>query len=263
MVDYSKIPKEMQELNQWVCAWNTSKCPMRSAEKKSASSTNPATWGTFEQAVKAVEDGVYDQIGFVFNHNGIVGIDIDVGYDDGLLTPLCVDIIKHCKSYTEKSKSGRGVHILLHGNLPFDGKNNRKGVEIYKAGRYFITTGNVIMFDTIRENQEAIDYVVEKYFQNVPRESSGKHPLVEKIYSPEWPKAKQKHIALHPEYPVIEQGGRNVSLLSLAGFLWSSGCSKAEMYTELLYANVRACKPPLKTAEIESICNSIAKYDRG
>ena len=262
-MNYSKIPEEMQKLNQWVCAWNNSKCPMRIDMKKSASSTNPATWGTFEQAVLAVADGKYDHIGFVFHNNGIVGIDIDVGFEDGLLTPLCVDIIKHCRSYTEKSKSGRGVHILLHGDLPFDGKNNRKGVEIYKTGRYFITTGAVILYDHIIDNQEAIDYVVEKYFGDVPRESKDKKPLVEKIYTPEWEKPKKGIVPLHPKYPVIEQGGRNVSLLSLAGSLWSAGYSKGEVYAELLIANRTACRPPLGTSEIEAICNSIAKYDRG
>ena len=262
MVNYSKIPEEMQKLNQWVCAWDSSKCPMRYNEKKSASSTNPATWGSFEQAVRAVTDGDYEHIGFVFNDNGIVGIDIDVGYEDGLLTPLCVDIIKHCHSYTEKSKSGRGVHILLHGDLPFDGKNNRKGVEIYKKGRYFITTGNVVLYDTIVENQAAIDYVVETYFQDVPKED-GKKPLVEKIYSPVWHRPRDKKVEIRPAYPVIEQGGRNVSLLSLAGSLWSEGFTKSEIYRELLFANQMACKPPLKDSEVASICNSIAKYERG
>ena len=236
---------------------------MRISEKKSASSTNEATWGSFEQAVLAVKDGEYDHIGFVFNNNGLVGIDIDVGFEDGLLTPLCVDIMKHCQSYTEKSKSGRGVHILLHGNLPFDGKNNRKGVEIYKTGRYFITTGDVLLFDTIRENQEAIDYVVATYFAEAQSDPKKGKPLVEKIYTPEWPRPKQGKVALHPTYPAIGQGGRNVSLLSLAGLLWTMGYSKRDLYTELMRANREACKPPLSTSEVESICSSIYKYKRG
>ena len=237
---------------------------MRISEKKSASSTNEATWGSFEQAVLAVKDGEYDHIGFVFNNNnGIVGIDIDVGFEDGLLTPLCVDIMKHCQSYTEKSKSGRGVHILLHGDLPFDGKNNRKGVEIYKTGRYFITTGDVLLFDTIRENQEAIDYVVATYFAETQSDPKKGKPLVEKIYSPEWPRPKRGKVALHPTYPEIGQGGRNVSLLSLAGALWTMGYSKRDLYTELMRANREACKPPLSTSEVESICSSIYKYKRG
>jgi len=262
-MNYGNIPIEIKKLNQWVCAWNTSKCPMQSTIQKAASSTNETTWGSFEQAVLAVKNGSYDHIGFVFNNNGIVGIDIDVGYEDGLLTPLCVDIMKHCQSYTEKSKSGRGVHILLYGDLPFDGKNNRKGVEIYKTGRYFITTGDVILFDAIRDNQEAIDYVVEKYFSDAESDENKKKPLVSKIYSPEWPRPKKGKVALHPDYPEIGEGGRNVSLLSLAGALWTAGYSKRELYAELIKANRQACKPPLSIREVESICSSIYRYDRG
>ena len=138
MMDYTKIPEELKKLNQWVCAWDTSKIPMKSFERKAASSTAPDTWGSFDQAQAAVENGVYDHVGFVFADTGLVGIDIDVGFEDGLMTPICADIMKACQSYTEKSKSGRGVHILLRGNLPFSGRNNLKGVEIYKARRLVI-----------------------------------------------------------------------------------------------------------------------------
>lgn len=68
-----------------------------------------------------MEDGTYNHLGFVFADNGLVGIDIDAGFEDGLMTPLCADIMKACHSYTEKSRSGRGVHILLRGDLPSRG----------------------------------------------------------------------------------------------------------------------------------------------
>lgn len=67
------------------------------------------------------------------------------------MNPLASDIISHCGSYTEKSRSGRGVHILLKGSLPFKGRNNRAGVEIYRSGRYFIMTGKVIIYSEIIE----------------------------------------------------------------------------------------------------------------
>ena len=175
MKDYSKIPEELKNMNQWVCAWDNSKIPMKAFEKKAASSTAPDTWSSFEQAEWAVENGYYDNLGFVFADNGLVGIDIDAGFEDGLMTPLCADIMTACKSYTEKSRSGRGVHILLRGSLPFHGKNNLAGVEIYKARRFFIMTGKQLIFPTIIENQEAIDYVVEKYFKEVEKAVSYTH----------------------------------------------------------------------------------------
>lgn len=106
-MDYSRIPEELKNQNQWVCAWDGSKVPMRAFERKAASSTAPDTWSTFEQAEWAVENGHYDHIGYVFADQNIVGIDIDAGFEDGLMTPLCADIMQACHSYTEKSRSGR------------------------------------------------------------------------------------------------------------------------------------------------------------
>ena len=259
-MDYSRIPKELKELNQWVCAWEGSKAPMKAFERGAASSTDPSTWSFFEQAEWAVNEEHYDYIGFVFNDNGIVGIDIDCGFEDGLMTPLCCDIVGKCKSYTEKSKSGRGVHILLHGTLPFDGKNNLNGVEIYKTGRYFITTGNVILFDSIEDNQAAIDYVVQKYFAE-SRRTDGK-PLVQRIYTPTFQKPSEGKIRLRPDYPGIVSGGRNLSLTSLAGSMHNTGYDMKAIYEELQYVNRVACQPPLPDRELQSIAESISKYRR-
>ena len=260
-MDYSRIPIELKKLNQWVCTWDNSKIPMKAFEKKAASSTAPETWGTFAQAVQAVDCGKYDHVGFVFADNGLVGIDIDVGFDDGLMTPLCVDIMKACQSYTEKSRSGRGVHILLKGNLPFAGKNNLNGVEIYKARRFFIMTGKQMIFPTIIENQKAIDYVVENYFPVVEKEGR-KTPLVQKIYVPVFKKPEDGKVYIRPDYPVIASGGRNLSLTSLAGGMHHYGYNKQQIYKELRYVNQKCCKPPLHDSELRTICNSVTRYRR-
>ena len=260
-MDYSRIPEELKKLNQWVCTWDNSKVPMKAFEKKAASSTAPETWGTFEQAAAAVEGGKYDQVGFVFADTGLVGIDIDVGFEDGLMTPLCADIMKACHSYTEKSRSGRGVHILLHGNLPFPGKNNLKGVEIYKSRRFFIMTGKQLIFPEIIENQEAIDYVVEKYFP-VTEKTGSKSPMVQKIYVPIFRKPEGGKVFVRPDYPEIISGGRNLSLTSLAGALHNYGWNKQQIYRELCYVNQNCCKPPLHDRELQSICESVTRYRR-
>lgn len=261
-MDYSRLPEELKEKRQWVCAWDNSKIPMKAFEKKAASSTAPDTWSTFEQAQAAVEDGLYDHIGFVFADTGLVGIDIDAGFEDGLMTPLCADIMKACNSYTEKSRSGRGVHILLRGNLPFTGRNNLSGVEIYKSRRFFIMTGQVLIFPEIVENQTAIDYVVQRYFPEVERTGGGKSAMVQKIYSPVYPKPEGSKVVVKPEYPAIMSGGRNLSLTSLAGAMHNTGYSKAQIYAELCYVNQRACNPPLPDRELQTICDSVTRYRR-
>lgn len=262
-MDYSRIPQELKNLDQWVCTWDGSKVPMKAFERGAASSTDSSTWSFFEQAEWAVQEGHYDQIGFVFNDNGIVGIDIDTGFEDGLMTPLCADIMSKCESYTEKSRSGRGVHILLHGELPFHGKNNLKGVEIYKAKRFFIMTGKVLIFDEIKDNQSAIDYVVEKYFSDVPeRAERSSSPLVQRIYCPEYEKPHAGNIQVRPNYPPILSGGRNLSLTSLAGSMHNTGYSMKQIYQELQHVNKVACVPPLADRELQSIAESITKYRR-
>lgn len=263
MVKYEKVPKELKDLPQWVCAWNNNKMPMKARERKAASSVNPETWSDFDTAVEAVESGVYDHIGFVFNDNGIVGIDIDAGFDStSFLSDLSIDIMKACKSFTEVSKSGRGIHIYLKGNLPFTGKNNRNGVEIYQAARYFIVTGKKLIYDEIIENQQAIDYVLEKYFPETVKTNDGNAPKQAAFYSPIFTKPENGKIVLTPTYPPIPQGLRNQSLTSLAGQLHSQGYTKKQIYEELLKCNKIACSPPLPAREIETIVNSVTRYQR-
>ena len=255
------IPEELKSLPQWVCTKGDSKVPMRAYADGAASSTNEETWSSFDWARASVEEGHHDYVGFVFNDNGIVGIDIDDGYDeDGFLTPLAADIIGRCQSYTEKSKSGRGVHILLYGSLPFKGKNNLKGVEIYKSARYFIMTGDTLLYKDMAENQEAIDYIIEKYFPEV-RDGESNRATNTRIYTPIWVKTEGK-IGLRPEYPPIPDGTRNISLTSLAGQWHNLGYGKDEIYRELLYVNSVACNPPLDISEIQCITNSVTRYRR-
>lgn len=265
---FENIPSELKALNQWVCAWGSSKCPMSPYGYEGASSSDPETWGSFEEAVGCIEEGYYDYVGFVFKkENGLVGIDIDTGFEDGLMTPLCVDIMKHCESYTEKSKSGRGVHIFLKGKLPFSGANNQNGVEIYCEKRYFITTGKMMIYDRIIENQDAIDYVLQKYFQKpqkLKREDSDFKRSGGRVRNctPEWKKPKNGRLVLHPEYPEVHEGGRHVALLSIGGQLWNTGYCGKQLYQKLLKINQEICKPPLSQKEVERMAMSLTKYER-
>lgn len=258
---YENLPPELKKETAWVNVWNNSKIPMQTTVRKAASSSHSETWGNFEDAVANVEHGYYDGIGYVFHDTGLIGIDIDAGFDDGFLSDLSIDIISRCQSYTEKSRSGRGVHILLKGSLPFKGKNNRNGVEIYQSSRYFIMTGNTLIYSEIIENQEAVDYVVSKYFPELPKDNAG-CTVPQRIYSPIYRKPEKGKINLKPEYPPITTGSRNLSLTSLAGQMHNQGYSKEEIYKELLYANSVACKPPLDRSEVELIVNSVTRYRR-
>ena len=260
---YDNIPEDLKRLPQWVCANADSKVPMQATCLCPASSTNPDTWASFEDAQRAVELGYYDYLGFVFNDNGIVGVDIDAGYyPSGALTELAIDILGRCQSYAEKSKSGRGFHLFIKGDIPFKGKNNLAGVEMYKTARFFIMTGEVMWGRShILADQTALDRIVDTYFPETRVKTSTK--VTPRIYNPEWNHSKgDKRIRIKPNYPVIPDGCRNICLTSLAGMMHSIGYSKGQIYRELQYANNTACKPPLDDGELRSICNSVTRYKR-
>lgn len=256
------IPPSLKALDQWVCIHADSKVPMKAYAHEAASSTNPETWASFVTAYDAVAKGYYENVGFVFNDNGLVGIDIDTGYDeDGFLSPVAADIIGICRSYTERSRSGRGFHILIRGELPFKGKNNLCGVEIYRTSRYFIMTGDTLIYRDLCDNQDAIDYVVKKYFPDTVRAKDEKIQNG-RIYVPMWEKPVDGKIRLRPVYPRIPDGCRNICLTSLAGMLHNQGYSREQIYDELRYCNAVACDPCLDCGEIRAIVNSVTRYKR-
>ena len=260
---YDNIPEDLKRLDQWVCANADSKVPMQANRPYAASSTDPNTWASFEDALWAVEHGYYDYLGFVFNDNGIVGIDIDDGYTpEGFVSNLATDIIWNCNSYVEKSKSGRGFHIFVKGDIPFKGKNNLAGVEVYKTARFFIMTGDQVgLWSCIHHNQGALDYIVDTYFPETRGKKSA--TMTPRIYNPEWDHTKgSKRVKTRPKYPVIPDGCRNICLTSLAGMMHTIGYTKGQIYRELQYANDTACRPPLPLNELQSICDSITRYRR-
>ena len=261
-MNLDRLPKDITDLNQWVYTVGDRKLPLRCECSLYASSTDPNTWSDFYTMCMALKGVEFGYPGFVFNDNGIIGIDIDKGYDDdGFLSPLACDIIGKCKSYTEKSKSGRGFHILVKGDIPFKGKNNLKGVEIYKQSRFFIMTGDVLLYDTIVENQEALDYILDTYFPET-REVNANKTMCSRIYTPEWERPNNSQIKLRPVYPRIPDGCRNISLTSLAGMLHNQGYTPKQIYDELIYCNTVACDPMLDEREIEMIVSSVTRYKR-
>jgi KaiC/GvpD/RAD55 family RecA-like ATPase len=162
---YSGIPKELKGIAQWVI-WRReirggkpTKVPYQAAQPNArASSTDPLTWGTYQQAQAAQREA--DGIGFVFSETDpYVGVDFDEITDD------VEKAIERLGSYTEYSVSGRGVHVVLRGKLP-GGKGRRKGkFEVYSQGRFFAMTGRLFNGTprTVEERQPQLDQVLEHF----------------------------------------------------------------------------------------------------
>ena len=257
---FDTIPQDLKIKKNWGCAVNDSKLPLQAYIRKAASVSDPSTWSSYDAAKRAVQNDSYNYLGYVFDGDGIIGIDIDKGYDaDGFLSELSIDCMRACRSYTEQSRSGRGIHIYVRGKLPISGLNNRSGLEIYSNRRYFIVTGERLIYGDIIENQEAIDYIIDKYFPT-ERESGTDHK--ERIYSPVYHPPVGGKISLGVEYPIIQPGMRNISLTSLAGQLHTQGYEPKQIFVELLKANSQACIPPLPREEVRSIVRSVTRYKR-
>jgi primase-polymerase (primpol)-like protein len=149
----ANIPKEMRRRPQWV-VWKLeerggrpTKVPYIAGGAGRASSTDLLTWRPFEEAVRALDTGRYDGVGFVFcSADPFVGVDLDNCRDPGTgeIEQWAQEIIDGFTDVVllEASPSGCGVHLITRGTY----KNgvNTKAVEVYGQDRFFTVTGATI-----------------------------------------------------------------------------------------------------------------------
>ncbi len=146
---YAAIPAAMREAKRWV-TWQyeiregkKTKVP-HTPGKGQAKTTDPTTWGTFEEACRAAE--YYSGIGFVLG-DGWLGLDADHVRDPetGEWLPGILDEIKSLGSYAELSPSKTGAHVITFGTKPGDRCRAKGEVwEMYEHGRFFTVTGDHI-----------------------------------------------------------------------------------------------------------------------
>ncbi len=166
------IPEELKRSDRWV-GWKVAerdgkptKVPVNPKTLNLASATDESTWSTFDEAVSAARQAHLKGVGFVL---GVpyAGIDLDHCRDSesGDIEPWAQEIVDSIRSYTEISPSGTGLHLIVRGALPANGRRRTGKIEMYDGGRYFTITG-VRVSDTTRveERQEALDGLYQKTF---------------------------------------------------------------------------------------------------
>lgn len=121
-----------------------------------ASTTNPDTWTTYENAMESLKTGKYNGIGYVLDE-GIVFIDLDhCRAADGSLTPLAHNIIGNfTDTFVEISQSKTGLHIFALGTIPQAVET--KAIEMYVSKRYAALTGSAVYPLDLSKAQERID----------------------------------------------------------------------------------------------------------
>jgi hypothetical protein len=161
--DFSAIPHELQNRAQWLI-WKkrqrgekVTKVPFQSSNpRRNASVTDASTWGSFEAAVGRFDGGLCDGIGFVLTDDDpYCFVDFDNIIDNGKMDVRARRVIRKLNSYTERSPSGSGAHVIILGSLGQEDEYKRVphktefspyggGLEIYDRERYFCFTGHRI-----------------------------------------------------------------------------------------------------------------------
>src|SRR5262245_34440760 len=105
------IPEELKALQRWVCwrwTWNGKKYdkPPLTTTGRSASSTDPATWCTFAEALAAHQSGTMDGVGITLGKLSdtgptLCGIDLDGVRDPatGQIAPWAEYVIRTANTY--------------------------------------------------------------------------------------------------------------------------------------------------------------------
>jgi putative DNA primase/helicase len=186
------IPAELRALSQWV-VWRYelragkgdkkpkwTKPPFAANGGGAASSTDPATWAPFEEALDAYERGGWDGVGLVHvpgDNLGVIDLDHVREGEAAALEPWAAAIVALMDTYAETSPSGTGLRIVARGRKP--GRKAKRGpVEIYDGltadgeagGRYLTFTGHRLdgVPSVANDRQDQLAEVYQQYLAGEP-----------------------------------------------------------------------------------------------
>ena len=141
-----------------------------------ASSTDPETWRSYEDALRAWRDNEWSFAGIgrvIREEEDYVGVDLDkcIDPETGEFAEWALGILKRLDSYAEISPSRTGVKVWV--KAPSIVRAYVKpGLEIYPRGRYFTVTG-LTLDSTIRDvasRDEELQAIIEEEFPKVDRD---------------------------------------------------------------------------------------------
>jgi AAA domain/Primase C terminal 2 (PriCT-2) len=179
--DIGSLPPALARLRGemvWVCwrwFWSGKKWtkPPRRVDdpSRNASTSDSATWGSYEQAVAQVRVGKADGIGFALKGRNIGGIDLDHCRDPvtGQIEPWADDYIRRLPgAYVEATVSGNGLRILGTSKLEsFAPKfklnaGNGAAIELFSNSHHYLTLscneiGNCTELPPIGETMASIE----------------------------------------------------------------------------------------------------------
>ena len=157
--DLAKLPLALVHLREqqvWVCwcwFWNGKKWtkpPYRAdSPDRNASSSDPATWGTYERAIEQVRAGKADGVGVALKGRNLGGVDLDHCRDPetGMIEPWAKERLQQFPgAYVEATVSGKGLRILgtsaLESFAPkfkLADKDNGAAIELFSNSNHYLT----------------------------------------------------------------------------------------------------------------------------
>lgn len=163
---WSTLPPDLQALNRYL-PWTavrranggTGKCPMRARGQTlyPVQAASPAAWLPLADALRWVETGQADGVGICLPP-GMIGLDLDGVYYGGELEEWAAELVDKADSYTEKSPSGVGLHILgYHPVARLPGRlTGMFRVEVLTAERFLTVTGQAVKSRPLRDLADVV-----------------------------------------------------------------------------------------------------------
>ena len=275
MTDFQivNVPDELVRLQQWVC-WkrhNGTKVPIQSRiTTDMASSTDPVTWSTFDDAVTACDLYAHlESPGFVFTMDDpFVGVDLDACIDDrGKIADWALTILARFDTYAEISPSGTGLKLWCRGEWDAknratvqeqDGKNSQ--IEVYSHKRYFAVTGNRwegCDSSTVKSAQSALDWLHEKYFS----EPEAKPAAPQYIPRPKTDVSERARRYLERVPPAVSgSGGHDRTFHAACILVLGFGMSVDEAWPVIAEWN-QSCEPPWSEYDLRRKLNEASKQN--
>jgi primase-polymerase (primpol)-like protein len=161
------IPSVLRGQRRW-CVWRWEwdakkqkwrKPPYRVDLSRHASDKEPADWSSFEKALAVVRAGKADGIGYAFDWP-LVGVDLDAELPEETRQ----DVISTLNSYTDRSPSGRGEHVVIQATLSGSGRHP-EAFGAFQKHRWWYFTGEHVPGTPTRicDRQRELDLVLERY----------------------------------------------------------------------------------------------------
>jgi putative DNA primase/helicase len=118
-----------------------------------AKNNDPATWGTFNEAMQRVMQGTADGIGFCLLGSDIAAVDLDHCRDRTNVTAWALDLARKApeNTYCEVTVSGEGLRLIGLGTGPelhrkFPATDGKGSFELYRnTARYITVSGRAVV----------------------------------------------------------------------------------------------------------------------